>query len=61
MKQKDYNKVSGFVFLVVAVAHAVRAYNGWNLTVAGNEIPLWASWVAVALTGYLAYQGTKSK
>jgi hypothetical protein len=61
MKQTTYNKFSGLVFAVVAVAHAVRAYNNWTITVGTFELPVWVSWVAVALLAYLAYQSLKAR
>ena len=61
MKQNTYNKVSGLVFAIVAVAHAVRAFNNWNLTVNGMVLPVWVSWVAVLFLFFLSYQALKSK
>lgn len=55
-KQTYYYVVSG-VFLIVGVMHLVRVMNQWPAYIAGVEIPLWVSWVAVALTGYLAVRG----
>ena len=43
--------------MIVAIAHAVRAIAGWELIIEGTTIPLWMSWVAVVLTGYLAIRG----
>lgn len=55
-KQTYYYVVSG-VFLVIGVMHFVRAMNEWPAFISGVEIPLWVSWVAVALAGYLSVRG----
>jgi hypothetical protein len=61
MKQSTYNKVSGLVFAIVAVAHAVRALNNWNLTVNGMVLPVGISWVVVFLLVFLSYQALSAK
>ena len=55
-KQTYYYGVAG-VFLVVAALHLARALGGWEAVIAGVEIPVWVSWVAVAIAGYLAVRG----
>jgi hypothetical protein len=61
MKQTTYVKVSGLVFLIVAVAHAVRAYNGWSIMVGSMEVPTWISWVVVLFLGYMSYTALKHR
>jgi len=55
-KQTYYYIVSG-VFLLVAAMHLVRVLNGWEAIIAGAVIPMWVSWAAVGLAGYLAVRG----
>lgn len=55
-KQTYYYAVSG-VFLVIGVMHLVRILNGWEAVIAGAVIPMWASWAAVIIAGYLAVRG----
>jgi hypothetical protein len=57
MEQKTYYKIAAVVFAVIAVGHAVRIYNDWPAVVAGVDVPMWASWVALAIAGYLAVRG----
>ena len=54
-KQTFYYVVSG-VFFLVAIMHLLRAVNGWEAVIGGVVIPVWFSWVAVALAGYLGYR-----
>ena len=57
MSLKDHAIVSSVIFLIVFVLHALRIYFNWGAMVGGWEVPMWFSWLAVVLTGYLAYTG----
>jgi len=52
--QRLYLLISGAVFALVAVGHLVRATSGWPLRVGEWDVPVWVSWVAVALAGSLS-------
>jgi hypothetical protein len=51
----NYRVVSGCVFVIVAVAHLIRALAGISLTLGGREIGMAPSWVAVTGAGLLAF------
>jgi len=51
---RTYEVVSGGVFAVVAVAHALRAVCGWAIQVDAWSIPVWASWVAALVAALLS-------
>ena len=55
-KQTYYYVVSG-LFLVIGAFHLVRVLSGWEAVIAGVEIPMWISWAAIVLAGYLAVRG----
>jgi hypothetical protein len=59
MDQKNFSLVAGFIFLLVAVAHALRLVLGWHVTFSGWTVPMWVSWIALVITGFLAYQGLR--
>ena len=48
-----YVLVTGVLFGVIAVLQAVRALNQWPVHVAGIDVPVWASWVAMIVAGGL--------
>ncbi|MFQ5620811.1 MAG: hypothetical protein ACE5FT_03135 [Candidatus Nanoarchaeia archaeon] len=56
IKRKQLMQVNGALFLIIAVLHIFRLLNDWNVIVADVTIPLWLSYVAVLVGGYLAYQ-----
>jgi hypothetical protein len=54
MSQKVYLALSGTIFGVIAVLQLTRAIYGWHAQVATFEVPVWLSWVAAVVAGYLA-------
>jgi hypothetical protein len=55
-----YVVVSGVLFGVVAVHQAVRALYQWPVQIAGFDVPMWASWVAVVVAGSLCVWAFRS-
>jgi hypothetical protein len=45
--------LSALVLLLIAVAHAYRAYAGLDVVVAGHAIPILASWICAGVTALL--------
>jgi hypothetical protein len=56
-----YVVVSGVVFGVVAMVQTVRALNQWPAHIGGFEVPVWASWIAAAVTGGLCIWAFRSR
>jgi hypothetical protein len=50
-----YLVVSGIIFAVVAVLHAVRLAKRWPAKIGGADIPQWVSWAGLVVAGALAY------
>ena len=57
MDGKSYSRVAAIIFAIIAVLQLVRALSGWELTLNGAAIPLWASWLASVVAGVLACVG----
>ena len=57
MNQKTFSRITGIVFLLIAVLHILRMAYGWDAAIAGWSVPLWLSAVALAMSLYLAYHG----
>jgi hypothetical protein len=45
--------VSALLFLVIAAAHAYRAYTGIEISVAHHLVPIMCSWACAGVTGLL--------
>lgn len=54
MHRKAYYLITGTLFAAVAVAHLVRLVAGWQIRVDGTDVPLWVSWLGLAVPGALA-------
>ena len=57
MSQKTFSLVAGAFFLLVALAHVLRIALSASVVIQNTSIPMWASWIALVVTGYLAYEG----
>ncbi len=55
MSQQVLNLTVEIIFLLVALMHALRLYNKWEVAVDGKRIPTWASGVGLVIAGYLSY------
>ena len=55
MNQKTFLLISGIVFLVVAVLHALRLVLGWVAVIGSWVVPQGLSAAALLVAGYLAY------
>ena len=59
MSQKTFSLVAGLIFFVVAVLHILRLVIGWHAVLAGWTIPMWVSWIALPIAGFLAFEGLR--
>ncbi len=59
MDQKTYFLTTAIIFLIITVLHVLRLTLGWSAVIGGWEIPIWLSWIALILAGYLSYKGLK--
>jgi hypothetical protein len=57
MNQKAFSLTAGVVFGLIALGHVLRIVLGWSIMVQAFAAPMWASWIAAIITGYLAYEG----
>jgi len=56
MERKNLFLLSAVIFGVVSLTHLLRIVNDWTFLVNGqNAVPMWLSWLAFVLTGYLSY------
>ena len=53
---KPFTTVAVFVFALVALLQMVRLALGWEITVNGFHIPLWASVIAALVAATLSFK-----
>ena len=61
MSREGFLTVSGTIFGVIALLHLARLVAGWPAHIGTFEAPMWLSWVAVVVTGYLALSAFRLK
>lgn len=59
MNHKTFARVAGAIFVFIAVAHLVRIFLGYSVTIDGWDVPMWASWIAAIASGSLGYFGLR--
>ncbi|MBI1957274.1 MAG: hypothetical protein HYS44_02350 [Candidatus Niyogibacteria bacterium] len=47
------------IFTAIAILHGLRVFYQWPAVIGGYEVPMWLSYVAVAVAAYLAYQASQ--
>jgi hypothetical protein len=51
---RAYLQISGALFGLIALAHLHRLFRHWPIDLAGQMVPLWASWLGLFLAGGLS-------
>ena len=57
MSPKSFSITAGTIFLLITLLHALRILYGWEAVIGGLKVPTWVSWIALVISGYLAYAG----
>lgn len=61
MNHQSYMRAAGLIFLIVTLVHLWRVSMGYPATIGEMFVPVWASWVAIVVAAYMAYQGLKKR
>ena len=59
MSQITFSLVAGMIFLLVAVIHVLRLALKWEVVLNDWSVPMWLSWLALVVAGFLAFEGLK--
>ena len=57
MSQKTFNLITGILFAVIVVVHALRLTMGWSLIIGSWAAPIWLSWIGCVVAAALSYSG----
>lgn len=55
MRERTYVLIAGAIFVIIALAHLWRIFTGADLIIMNWDVPVWLSWIGVAVATYLAY------
>ena len=59
MTQKNYNTITGCLFIIIAIVHLWRAVTATSITFGQTSIPVWLSWVGFVLLLVIGSYGLK--
>ena len=57
MSHKAYSLVAGLFLSLIALGHLLRIVYSWPLQIADWTVPLWMSWPALIVVGFLGFTG----
>jgi hypothetical protein len=57
MTHQTFSLNTAVIFLLITFLHAIRLLRGRQVTIKGAVVPIWISWIALAIAAYLAYEG----
>jgi uncharacterized membrane protein len=59
MNQRSFSLLAGIIFIIIALLHLLRILYGWEAVIGGWAVPKWISWAALAVAGYLGFEGLR--
>ena len=60
MKSKTVAKVSGVIFVIIAILHVIRLVTKSPVNIGNVSIPLWGSVLGIILALYVGYENFKA-
>jgi len=59
MSHITFSLVAGLIFLLIAVMHVLRLALKSEVVLNGWSVPMWVSWLALVIAGFLAFERLK--
>ena len=56
---RSYTFLTGMLFAIIALAHLVRLYYGWEILIDGDSVDSWVSWVFIVVCALIAWEAMK--
>lgn len=57
MVAQQFSRLAAVIFAIIALLQLLRAFTGFEIAVGGEIMPVWPSWIAAIVAGFLAYLG----
>ena len=61
MTAQQFSRLAAIVFAIIALLQLWRAISGYEIAVGGEIMPIWPSWIAAIVAGFLAYLGVTAR
>lgn len=55
LSKQTFLQLIGVIFGIIGALHLLRLFTGWQIFLAGWDVPLWISLFGVIIAWYLAY------
>jgi hypothetical protein len=55
LRSRTYLLTVGTILGAVSLAHLIRLFTSANVVIVGWTVPMWLSWIGVAVAAYLSY------
>lgn len=59
MSIKSFCLAAGVVFGIVTLVQILRIVMAWDVVIGGWAAPMWFSWIAVIVAGFLSFTGLR--
>lgn len=57
MTAQHFSRLAAVIFAIIALLQLLRAITDFEIAVGGEIMPVWPSWIAALVAGFLAYLG----
>jgi hypothetical protein len=57
ISQKTFSLIAGLILSLIALGHLLRLVYSWPLHIADWTAPMWVSWPALLVLGFLGFTG----
>ena len=57
MTALKFSRLAAVIFAIIALLQLLRAFSDFEIAVGGEIMPVWPSWIAAIVAGFLAYLG----
>ena len=54
-RSKPFTWIVAALFALIAIAHIVRLFTGFAVTIGSHDIPMWCSYVAILVAAFLSW------
>jgi hypothetical protein len=59
MTTKTFCAIAAVIFALVALLHLLRLAAGWPIVIGTWTVPMWLSWIGLAVGAVLSYFGAR--
>jgi hypothetical protein len=54
-RSKPFTWIAAAIFALLAIIHIVRLFTYFQITIGSHSVPMWCSYVAIAVSAFLSW------